>query len=82
MGKQRINLNIKEMTIYFEKKGILVSFNTGAEGIPMGETGLDFSEAGGSAGGGTNTGGDKMGVAGMGVDSPEGELAGKFFFSA
>ena len=48
----------------------------------MGETGLDFSEAGGSAGGGTNTGGDKMGVAGMGVESPEGELAGKFFFSA
>ena len=48
----------------------------------MGETGLDFSEAGGSAGGGTNTGGDKMGVAGMGVESSEGELAGKFFFSA
>ena len=48
----------------------------------MGETGLDFSEEGGSAGGSSDTGGDKMGVAGMGVESPEGELAGKFFFSA
>jgi len=48
----------------------------------MGETRLDFSEEGGSAGGSSDTGGDKMGVAGMGVESPEEEWAGTLFFSA